>query len=153
MTITTAIPTAAPAPIASLRRRLAGFVLDLVGWGVLSLGVWALEHGGVLGRLAPLPYPTWQNWLIPTLFVVLMIIVPALCGRTVGMAVLRMRVRAADGRGRVGFWRMILRGALIYVDLMLLGLVALVAMRGTREHQRLGDLAARTVVERCAPRP
>ncbi len=150
----TAVPPLAPAPhaphapLASIPRRVLGYVLDVAVVAVLGLGVWWLEHGGHLARLFPVPYPGVQNVAIPLLYVLVLAVVPALAGRTPGMAVLGMRVRDAGARGRVGFARQLVRAVLLPVDLIALGLVGLVVMWRTPQRQRTGDVIAQTVVER-----
>jgi uncharacterized RDD family membrane protein YckC len=147
----TTVPPLAPAPdapLASIPRRVLGYVLDVGLVAVLGLGVWWLEHGGHLVRLLPVPYPGVQNVAIPLLYVLVLAVVPAVAGRTPGMAVLGMRVRDAGDRGRVGFVRQLVRAVLLPVDLIALGLVGVVVMWRTPQRQRAGDVIAQTVVER-----
>jgi uncharacterized RDD family membrane protein YckC len=87
----------------------------------------------VLGGVALLGYPiameTWWN------------------GRTVGKAAAGLRVVTTEG-GPIGFRQAALRGALLLIDVVALP-VALVGLTGvvvSRRHQRLGDLAAGTLV-------
>lgn len=149
-TTTTPVAPAAHAPLASIRRRVAGFVLDVALVAVLGLGVWWLEHGGHLAGVLPVPYPTVQNVAIPVLYVLVLAVVPMVAGRTPGMAAFGMRIRDAADRGRVGFVRQLLRAVLLPVDLIALGLVGLVVMWRTPQRQRAGDVIAQTVVERTA---
>ncbi|MCD2187411.1 RDD family protein [Actinomycetospora soli] len=150
MSITSVPPLAPapPAPLASIPRRLLGFLLDVALVAVLGLGVWWLEHGGHLAGLFPVPYPRVQNVAIPLLHVLVLAVVPMVAGRTPGMAVLGMRVRDAADRGRVGFLRQLVRAVLLPVDLIALGLVGLVVMWRTPQRQRTGDVVAQTVVVR-----
>ncbi|WP_433798493.1 RDD family protein [Actinomycetospora sp. CA-084318] len=153
----TAVPPSplAPAPyppLASIPRRVLGFVLDVGLVAVLGLGVWWLEHGGHLAGLFPVPYPGVQNVAIPLLYVGVLAVVPVVAGRTPGMAVLGMRVRDAADRGRIGVVRQLVRAVLLPVDLIALGLLGLVVMGRTPQRQRTGDVVAQTVVERTVRR-
>ena len=69
-------------------------------------------------------------------------------GRTVGKAALGLRVRTKEG-APVRFRHAAIRGALSLVDFWLtLGLAATLSVLLTRDSQRLGDLAAGTLVLR-----
>jgi len=69
-------------------------------------------------------------------------------GRTVGKAALGLRVRTKEG-APVRFRHAAIRGALSLIDLYLtLGLAATLSVLLTRDSQRLGDLAAGTLVLR-----
>lgn len=70
-------------------------------------------------------------------------------GRTPGKAALGLRVVSADGTP-VRFQQTVLRAAMGFVDFILVpfGLVAIVAVLLSRRDQRLGDMAAGTLVVR-----
>ncbi|MFC4561172.1 RDD family protein [Nocardiopsis mangrovi] len=77
------------------------------------------------------------------------VVVPAKWnGQTVGMKVMGVRVVNADG-GEADMVQMLVRWILLVVDGLVAGLVGLVAMLVTDRHQRLGDMAARTLVIRA----
>lgn len=75
-------------------------------------------------------------------------------GRTPGKRAMGLRVVRADGR-TVGLGGALIRNLLRPLDLGTSGVVALVVAGLTRRHQRLGDLAAGTLVihDRAAPAP
>ncbi len=72
-------------------------------------------------------------------------------GRTIGKAVVRIRVQHQDG-GRPDLWPLTSRNALRLVDALGIGPVMI---SSSSHHQRLGDLAAKTVVvsDRDEPEP
>lgn len=73
-------------------------------------------------------------------------------GRTPGKRALGIRVLSADGQPASPF-QIVLRGVIGVVDLLPLPLsIGLIAIAATEKHQRLGDLAAGTLVVR-EPRP
>lgn len=68
-------------------------------------------------------------------------------GRTIGKSAAGLRVVRLDGRP-LGFLASLLRTVLRIVDYLPLGLVGTVLILATRRHQRVGDLAAGTIVIR-----
>ncbi|MFF0745432.1 RDD family protein [Streptomyces sp. NPDC004111] len=96
---------------------------------------WALVLFAVWGLLSLLVY-VWY-WVVR----------PARTGRTWGMSLFGLRVVRLDGRP-LTYGGSFLRAVLLVVDGMCAGLVGLVAMLVTPRRQRLGDLAAGTVVIR-----
>ncbi len=69
-------------------------------------------------------------------------------GRSPGKRVLGLQVRMSNGSG-VGFMASLIRNLLRLIDGPLtLGLVGIISVAATPKHQRLGDLAASTVVIR-----
>jgi uncharacterized RDD family membrane protein YckC len=68
-------------------------------------------------------------------------------GATLGKVVAGARVRTVEGR-RIGFRAAIVRNAMRLIDSIALYLVGTIAVLVTRRNQRLGDLAAHTVVVR-----
>lgn len=70
-------------------------------------------------------------------------------GQTYGMRLLGLRIERIDG-GPLTAGPLFVRTLLLIVDLFASGLVGLIAMIATRHHQRVGDLAANTVVVRAS---
>lgn len=66
-------------------------------------------------------------------------------GQTYGMALLGLRIGRIDGEPLTA-GALLIRTILLIVDLLVSGLVGLISMIATRHHQRVGDLAAHTVV-------
>lgn len=131
------------AELAPIVHRLGQGVLDVFGVAVVVQ---------LVGPL--LPDPMWMDGATgqgaghSAVFLLLLVLLPALTGRTIGMRLLGLRVRRADDREPAGFWRHVVRGLLLPVDLVFLGLIGVATMLSTgRRVQRLGDVAAGTVVE------
>jgi uncharacterized RDD family membrane protein YckC len=126
----------------SALRRLAGSGLPFFrGEGFAWQGSIAVEHGN--------PWPT-AIALAATMPVVYFFLFEWLYGATPGKLLLNMRVVTTDGRP-CGLKAAAVRGVLRYVDVMVLGLVAILLMRRP-PHRRLGDRAAGTmVVDRESP--
>ena len=68
-------------------------------------------------------------------------------GHTYGMQLLGIHVERMDGQGLTA-GTMAIRWLLLIVDLLVSGLVGLVTMLATGDHQRVGDLVAGTIVVR-----
>jgi uncharacterized RDD family membrane protein YckC len=96
-----------------------GFLLALVG-GLATIAVWV-----------------WYWVLRPF----------SRAGQTFGMQLLGLRIIDAGG-GRAGRGQLLVRALLLFVDTLVFGLVGLITMSATRNHQRVGDLVARTFVVR-----
>ncbi|PRY02198.1 RDD family protein [Allonocardiopsis opalescens] len=75
------------------------------------------------------------------------VFLPARSGRTLGMRLLGLRVVREDGEP-VSAVTMLIRWVLLIVDGMAGGLVGLILIIATDRNQRLGDMAARTLVVR-----
>ena len=71
-------------------------------------------------------------------------------GQTIGKNATGIEVRSLDGAGRLTYGQASIRNLLRIVDFFLIGEVMIAT--GKRK-QRFGDLAAKTVVIRRAPRP
>lgn len=133
--------------------RVVQFALDLAVLAGLTWGALL-----VVGRLGPSGSP---GAAAASLLMVLAVLALSLLasawywvlhparhgGRTFAMAVLGLRVVAADGspatRGQLA-----MRWLMLLPDACLFGAVALVAMLVTPRQQRLGDLVADTLVQR-----
>lgn len=126
----------------SALRSLAGSGLPFFrGEGFAWQGAIAVEHGN--------PWPT-AIALAATMPVVYFLLFEWLYGATPGKLLLNMRVVKTDGRP-CDMKAAAVRGLLRYVDVMVLGLVAILLMRRP-PHRRLGDRAAGTmVVDRESP--
>lgn len=68
-------------------------------------------------------------------------------GQTFGMQLLGLRITDAGG-GRAGRGQLLVRAIFLIIDDLFLGLVGLITMSATRNHQRVGDLVASTFVIR-----
>lgn len=152
-------PTAeVPERLGMAGRRVVQAVLDralAVGLGVFA----ALAVG-----LVAIPLLQW-GWVPPKLIlwgplitfiavsyaadIVIQIWVPVRRGGvTPGMLVMGLRVETLRG-GRPNWRAYLIRWALLTIDGLLLGLVAVVSVVVTKRRQRIGDLVARTLVVRA----
>lgn len=138
-------------PLAGPISRFLAWALDLLVVVALFLGVsWALSFIAVISRdlagaimflaffLLWFGYGIVLEWFWG--------------GRTLGKRVLQLRVIDEHGL-RLTFWQVVIRNLVRFVDAMpLLYMVGGIACLLTRRSQRLGDLAAGTVVIRPTPR-
>ncbi len=74
------------------------------------------------------------------------VMLEALWGVTIGKLAANLRVISVDDAGPIGWSGAIIRNILRAVDGLVLYLVGFIAICVTSKHQRLGDLAARSVV-------
>jgi len=139
-------------------RRVAQFVIDYLLTALVSAGALVLflladtdPDGGVNadGRF----------WIIIALYITVAVgwslwmwIMRPLRngGQTYGMTMLGLRIERIDG-SLLTAGPLFARTVLLIVDLFASGLVGLVTMIVTRNHQRVGDLAAHTIVVRAQP--
>jgi uncharacterized RDD family membrane protein YckC len=127
------------------RRSLAS-LLDNVTWILFYVWIYVWIVGGAFlagdtaGILALLVFfSLWFNYF-------------ALCewrwGQTIGKNATGIEVRSVDGARRLTYGQASIRNLLRLVDFFVIGEVMIAA---TKRKQRLGDLAAKTVVLRKAP--
>lgn len=111
---------------------IATIVLFTVGWALAAFGDVGLAGISVVGFLVGIGYP--------------IVFEGSTGGRTPGKAAIGIRVLNADGT-RVGFLPAAIRGIVRPIDMLpgmfLAGIIAILA---TSRAQRLGDLAASTIV-------
>ena len=147
--------TAAPATSVDqpevIGRRIGAALVDLVVLSVVfvALGL-ALGEGESSGSNASITLEGAEALLYLALVLLYYFATEAITGRTLGKALLGLRVATPDG-GRAGPGRVAVRTVLRLVDgLPFLYLVGFVCMLATGERrQRLGDLAAGTRVMRA----
>lgn len=143
--ITTPDTTVAGRLPASIPYRLLQGVVDLfVVVVAATASFWLVPDTGPAG--SPVALTPWDG-VHPVPFVLLLVLLPALTGRTIGMWLLGLRVRSVDDGGPAGFWQHVFRGLVLPIDLVFLGLVGIVSMLLGRRTQRLGDRLTGTVVE------
>lgn len=152
------IPLGSPTAPATrvVGRRVAQFAVDCVLSSILPVLCLALFLIVPLGADGRVQSPGLAG------FVAILIVVLAVAayawywvirpaghqGRTIGMGLFGIRVVGSEGEP-VNAGRLAIRWALLVVDMLPgIGLVGMAVMLLTRRHQRLGDLAARTVVVR-----
>lgn len=128
-------------------RRLLASLLDNITWILFFLWIYVWVVGGAFlasdtaGILALLVFfSLWFNYF-------------AFCewrwGQTIGKNATGVEVRSRDGARRLTYGQASIRNLLRLIDFFVIGEVMIAT---TRRKQRLGDLAAKTVVLRRAPR-
>ena len=128
-------------------RRLLASLLDNITWILFYLWIYVWVVGGAFlasdtaGILALLVFfSLWFNYF-------------AFCewrwGQTIGKNATGVEVRSRDGARRLTYGQASIRNLLRLIDFFVIGEVMIST---TRRKQRLGDLAAKTVVLRRAPR-
>ncbi len=144
-------------------QRLAGFILDVLPWSLLSAAVLDVGWMDATQQMVAwafdsqlngtgLPEPQLLLWwaVTATCYVLYAFVLEAATGRTVGKLLIGTRVVAEQG-GRPNIWRVAARGAFRIVEIAppfwLLGFVLLLS----RGRQRVGDIFARTAVVRRVP--
>lgn len=122
------LPERGRGALASWRARIAALLID---WGasmvvaVSAFGVGVLRDGG------------WRAWMILAVFFVQKSLLTALVGGSFGQILARVAVARLDG-GRLGWWRAVVRTALVCVVLPAVVIGA--------ERRGLNDLLLGTVV-------
>lgn len=141
-----------PATTNVIGRRYAAFAIDwmvgFVGLIIAAIGVGVVVavngHGnpqaidGIRGPMQLIFYVVFLGYFVMT---------EAVSGRTWGMGMMGLRVLTVEG-GRISFPQALIRNLLLIVDTLFFTLPALITMRQSELHQRIGDLAAGTVVVR-----
>lgn len=134
-------------PTAGLGSRSLAFLIDLVARGLL-LWMLLLTAAGGLNLDETIAVVLLFASTFTILFVYPVAFEAAWNGRTPGKAVLGLRVITQEG-GPVRFRHAAIRSALGLVDFFVgAGAVAVLCALATRQSQRLGDLAAGTIVVR-----
>lgn len=146
-------PAAAPGALASLGDRMLGQAVDgLVGFGVFFFvgAQLATRYGGETEsgfHLTGWPAVVGLS-IVSLVMLAYFIILEGVFGATPGKLVVGIRVAGADG-ARAGFRSVLIRNLLRVVDAVGVYLVGGLVALLTRRRQRLGDLAAGTVVVRA----
>ncbi|GAA2677805.1 putative membrane protein YckC, RDD family [Actinosynnema pretiosum] len=154
------VPTDAP-PV--VLRRYAQFAVDhllaavvsvLFAIGLFALALVLIDQGVLSRSVGPYVIPTvaWSYAAALLLTVLWAQVWSPLRhgGASPGMRLLGLRVRTLDG-GEPTLGAYLLRWLVMAVDGQLFGLVGAVLIAVTPRRQRLGDVVARTVVERVRP--
>jgi uncharacterized RDD family membrane protein YckC len=74
-----------------------------------------------------------------------LVLLPTLAGGSLGKLLFGLRIVTGEGQ-RAGIGRNLVRWMVLFVDAFCCGIVGLVAVRSSRGHRRLGDMAAGTFV-------
>ena len=127
----------------NLKKRIFATLFD---YGLYLLAFWAYlftfgkaDDEGVYkveGLLALPVFIAWFLWFV---------VVEALQGATPGHQIFSLKVVQLNG-STISFWQALLRHLLDPVDILFYGIPAIIAIKFSEKHQRLGDMVARTVV-------
>lgn len=147
------VPGPSPDPTAVVGRRIGQHILDSL---LLVVPVAVLFIAILVLMLPEEPTPEPPDGFLPLLFGLLLLAIAgswliqawwpyAHRGQTPAMGWLKLRIVRDDGsHPRLG--ALSLRWLLLVVDGSLYGIVGLIVMASSQRHQRVGDMAAKTVV-------
>lgn len=153
-------------PTKVVGRRVVGFILDSLIYSAIVAGLWfaltdrldASTSGGGGFKIGDTRYGfTEANAGNRTIFLIVVvviailyfIVIPGLRGKTPGKWITGITIVRDAGGTAPGIWRQFVRELLWFVDsLPVLNLVAFFTCLLTKNHQRVGDLVARTYVVR-----
>ena len=130
-------------------RRVLAIIVDGLLLGVVFSAISVLARMVGLGEAdAPLfAGYTWAGGFF-VLAMAYYALMEGYCGQTVGKMLFGIRVVREEGGGVPGFKAALLRSLLRIVDGLFGYLVGFVAVLASEKNQRLGDMAARTLVVR-----
>lgn len=133
---------------AAVGRRIAAGILDLVVLSVLSFLLASMFGGATAGGgEVGFQLTGGPALLLFALGFGYYIVLEGLVGQTLGKMALGIRVVSQDG-SRAGWGAVVVRNLLRIVDGFFFYLVGLIVMLSTARKQRVGDLAAKTMVVR-----
>jgi uncharacterized RDD family membrane protein YckC len=154
--------TISSAPIASIQegdvdvvwRRVVQYVVDGFLSAMIAVPFAAVFYalptgpdGAVRWPVVPVVLAVRWGVLAVAAYLWYWVLRPAATGKTWGMELIGVRIVRADG-ALLSRTDTLVRGLLLLVDGLFLGLVGLISMLATRDHQRIGDLVAKTLVVR-----
>jgi uncharacterized RDD family membrane protein YckC len=127
----------------NLRKRIFATLFD---YGLYLLAFWAYvftfgtgDDQGVYrvqGFLALPVFIAWFLWFV---------VVEAVQGATPGHQIFDLKIIQLNGSG-IGFRHALMRHLLDPIDILFYGVPAIIAIKCSEKHQRLGDMVAKTVV-------
>ena len=126
-----------------LRRTLAtiidyGLYLIFFSWLVTTYGA-PNEEGGYTLNNDP------KGWWIFVVWIIYFPIVESIRGQTLGKLILGLRVVTKNGHP-ISFGQAFKRHLVDAIDFFFFGIVAFITIKNTPDHQRVGDLWAKTLV-------
>lgn len=126
-----------------LRRSLAtiidyGLYLIFFSWLVVTYGV-PNDEGGYTLSNDP------KGWWIFVVWITYFPIAESIRGQTLGKLILGLRVVTKNGNP-ISFGQAFKRHLVDIIDFFFFGIVAIITIKNTPDHQRVGDLWAKTIV-------
>jgi uncharacterized RDD family membrane protein YckC len=128
---------------ASVGRRIGAALIDVVVAGVTLGFVFEVLAVWLFGE----SLNNEGQW--PITFLALLVYwtaMEAISGQTVGKALLHIKVVDATTGADIGFWQSLVRNVFKLFGVMLFGVVTIVWISASKTRQRLGDMAAKTIV-------
>jgi uncharacterized RDD family membrane protein YckC len=131
--------------LASIGDRIVAFILDFLMWFVfLSLTFWLFV--GVFGLKDDNVVFVFYLWVIPIIFFYSLAFEVFNNGRSIGKALLRLKVVRLDGKP-CQMHNYLVRWMFRWIDIWIgLGSIGIIAISATERKQRLGDQVAQTTV-------
>ncbi len=83
---------------------------------------------------------------IPTIWFIYFVLIEALSGATPGHMLLKLKVVTISNRSEINFSQALKRHLLDPIDILLYGVPAIVVIKNSEFHQRLGDIWANTII-------
>ena len=127
-----------------LQKRTLGTIIDyglysiFFIWLVLTYGK-PNDEGGYTLTDEP------ESWWIFIVWLIYFPIIESIRGQTLGKMILGLRVVTKNGNP-ISFGQALKRHLVDMFDFMFFGIVAFITIKNTPDHQRLGDLWAKTIV-------
>ena len=127
----------------NFKKRILATILDLTIYWLLYylyLGFFgeATENGG---------FAVWNFKTVPLFIIwfVYFVVIEGTNGATLGHHAFNLKVLTVK-RDKIGMTEALIRHVLDIIDIYWYGIPALIAIKYTEKHQRLGDLVAKTIV-------
>ncbi|MEO6232057.1 MAG: RDD family protein [Ferruginibacter sp.] len=83
---------------------------------------------------------------IPMLWFIYFVLIEALSGATPGHMLFKLKVVTIDNRSEINFSQALKRHLLDPIDILLYGVPAIVVIKNSEFHQRLGDIWAKAII-------
>jgi uncharacterized RDD family membrane protein YckC len=115
-----------------------GLYLIFFTWLVRTYGL-PNDEGGYTLNNDP------KGWWVFIVWLIYFPVIESITGRTFGKWILGLKVVAKNGNP-ISFWQAFKRRVVDVPDFFFFGIVAFITIKNTPDHQRLGDLLAKTIV-------
>lgn len=86
-----------------------------------------------------------KGWWIFIVWIIYFPVIESIRGQTLGKLILGLRVVTKNGRA-ISFGQALKRRLVDMIDFFFFGIVAVITIKNTPDHQRVGDLWAKTIV-------
>jgi uncharacterized RDD family membrane protein YckC len=151
-------------PTKVVGRRVVGYIIDSIvyslviaaSWWLLTDKIGAGLDGGI--KIGDTRHAFTSGhasnrtvWviIIAAFAILYFIVIPGITGKTIGKWLTGTTIVRADGRPP-GIWRQFVREFMWIIDGLFVNLVAFITAMASKNHQRVGDMLAKTYVVRSA---